>query len=169
MTEGQIEDWDNFVETHATRVFRVALRILGSVQDAEDVSQEVFFEAFQVRINGSVRNWDGFLVRITTLRSIDRYRKTRPSVTISEQDAISSVQPIDLLIEDEQKRTLRHEVSQLPDQQATVFVMFYFEHMTREEISTELGISVDSVSSSLFKAKKQLASKLATVARGGTE
>ena len=41
MTESDEPDWDRIVESHAKRVFRVALRILGRVQDAEDVSQEI--------------------------------------------------------------------------------------------------------------------------------
>ncbi len=45
MTNGELPDWDRIVERHAQCVFRVALRILKSVQDAEDVSQDVFIEA----------------------------------------------------------------------------------------------------------------------------
>lgn len=169
MTDGQVGDWNAFVEAHAARVFRVALRILGSVQDAEDVSQDVFVEAFQSRMSGAVHNWVGFLVRMTTARAIDRFRKRKSSVTISEHDTVSDVQPLDLLIDEELKGALRQQVSQLPDQQATVFVMFYYEQMTREEIAVELGISPDSVSSALYKAKKQLASKITFVAGGGSK
>lgn len=59
MTEQELPDWDRIVERHAQRVFRVALRILGSVQDAEDVSQDVFVEAFKSFRHGPVQSWIG--------------------------------------------------------------------------------------------------------------
>jgi len=52
MTDEVLPDWDRIVERHAQRVFRVALRILRSVQDAEDVSQDVFTEAFRLHKAG---------------------------------------------------------------------------------------------------------------------
>ncbi len=61
MAAGEPPDWDLLVDDHAKRVFRVALRILGSVQDAEDVSQDAFAEAFQLHQAGSVRSWTGLL------------------------------------------------------------------------------------------------------------
>ena len=42
MTDNELPDWDRIVELHAKRVFHVAFRILGSIQDAEDASQDVF-------------------------------------------------------------------------------------------------------------------------------
>ncbi len=42
MAEEHPPDWPKIVERHAERVFRTAYRILGSVHDAEDVSQLVF-------------------------------------------------------------------------------------------------------------------------------
>ena len=80
MTDGELPDWDRIVERHAKRVFRVAMRILRSVQDAEDVSQDVFTEAFQLHKAGPVQSWTGLLVRLATLRSLDRLRRNRPSV-----------------------------------------------------------------------------------------
>jgi hypothetical protein len=48
-------DWDRVVERHAERVFRTSLRILRTVQDAEDVSQDVFIEAFRLHKAGPVQ------------------------------------------------------------------------------------------------------------------
>ncbi len=90
MVDDELPDWDRIVERHANRVFRVALRILGSVQDAEEISQDVFTEAFQMHERGPIQSWAGLLVRLATLRSIDRLRRNRPSVELRESDRIST-------------------------------------------------------------------------------
>ena len=95
MADDELPDWDRIVERHANRVFRVAQRILGSVQDAEEISQDVFTEAFQMHQRGPIQSWTGLLVRLATLRSIDRLRRNRPSVELRESDRISTTEPFD--------------------------------------------------------------------------
>ncbi len=166
MTESDEPDWDRIVESHAKRVFRVALRILGRVQDAEDVSQDVFAEAFRLHNSGPVQSWAGLLVRLATLRSIDRLRRRRPYLELRESDRVSTVEPFDELAAGELASWLRESMTQLPDQQWTVFVMFHFEQLSREEISATLGISPDSVSTALYKARQRLVTQMAVFNRG---
>jgi RNA polymerase sigma-70 factor (ECF subfamily) len=169
MTNDVSPDWDRIVDRHAQRVFRVALRILKSVQDAEDVSQDVFAEAFRVHKSGPVQSWTGLLVRLATLRSLDRLRRNRPSVELRDSDRISIVEPLDELEAKELARWLQTALAQLPDQQATVFVMQYYEHLSREEISTALGVSAESVSAALYKARQRLLQQLAVFNQGDSK
>jgi len=161
MAAGEPPDWDQLVDGHAKRVFRVALRILGSVQDAEDVYQDVFAEAFQLHRARPVRSWTGLLVRLATLRSLDALRRRRPSVELREGDKISTVEPCDQAAAAELARELRRAIAQLPEQQAAVFVMHHFEHLSRVEISAALDISLESVSTALYKARQRLLTQLA--------
>ena len=55
MVVEQPPDWSKIVERHAERVFRIAYRVLGSVHDAEDVSQLVFIDAKRVQEAGQAR------------------------------------------------------------------------------------------------------------------
>lgn len=160
MANQELPNWDRIVEQHAKRVFRVAFRILGTVQDAEDVSQDVFAEAFRVHKKGPVQTWAGLLVRLATLRSIDRLRRRRPSVELHECDRITTVEPFDRVAADELTSWLRAAVAQLPDQQATVFVMSHFEQLPRDDVSATLGISPEAVSTVLFKARQSLLEQL---------
>jgi RNA polymerase sigma-70 factor (ECF subfamily) len=159
-------DWDRIVEHHAGRVFRVAMRILRSVPDAEDVSQDVFTEAFQLHAAGPVQSWTGLLVRLATLRSLDRLRRHRPSVELRECDRSSTVEPFEELQARELADWLRTAIAKLPDQQATVFVMHHFEQLSRDEVSAASGVSPEAVSTALYKARQRLLRQLAVFNQG---
>ena len=161
MTEDELPDWDWIVEHHARRVFRVALRILKSVQDAEDVSQDVFAEAFRLHGKGRVASWTGLLVRLASLRSLDRLRRNRPAVELRDDDRVVTSGPPEEAGARELADWLRKAVAGLPDQQATVFVMHYFEQLSRDEIAAALGVSSDAVSTALYKARQRLQAQLA--------
>jgi RNA polymerase sigma-70 factor, ECF subfamily len=162
-------DWDLIVECHAPRVFRVALRILGSVADAEDVSQDVFTEAYRMHKSGPIQTWTGLLVRLATLRSLDRLRRTQSTVEIRDSDKISTLQPFEEVVAAELAAWLRVAIRRLPDQQSNVFVMFHFEQMNRESIATSLGISPEAVSTALHKARQRLTTELAIFNRGASK
>lgn len=168
MDNRETPDWNNIVEQHAQRVLRVAMRVLGSVQDAEDVSQEVFVEAFRLSETGSVKCWTGLLVRLATLRSLDRLRRVRPVAEVRETDRISAVEPFQEAAAAELAERLRQAIARLPEQQAAVFVMHHFEQLSRNEISTALGVSADAVSTALYKARQRLLNQLAAFHRGDT-
>ena len=167
MTESELPNWDRIVERHAERVFRVALRIVGSVHDAEDVSQDVFSEAFRLHQAGPIQSWAGLLVRLATLRSIDRVRRRRPVQTLRDGDKVSSVEPFEEILATELADWLRKAIVQLPDQQATVFVMVHFEHLSRGEVSASLGISSEAVSTALYKGRQRLLAQMAVYNNNG--
>lgn len=145
-------DWGQIVDEHGARVLRVAARILGSVQEAEDVTQDVFIEAYRLFQAGPVQSWAGLLVRLATLRAIDRRRRTRPTENLADGDSATTVGPPEFAIANELTQWLRAAVGRLPDQQATVFTLTYFEQLSRDEVAWSLGISTEAVSTALYKA-----------------
>jgi RNA polymerase sigma-70 factor, ECF subfamily len=166
MTDVESPDWDRIVEQHAARVFRVAMRILRSVHDAEDVSQDVFVEAFRLHTAGPVQSWTGLLVRLATLRSLDRLRRNRPTAELRDCDRVSTVAPSDELEAGELADWLRRAIAGLPDQQATVFVMHHFEQLSRDDISAALGVSPEAVSTALYKSRQRLLAQLTVFHQG---
>jgi RNA polymerase sigma-70 factor (ECF subfamily) len=101
MPESRSVDWNEIVGRHAAAVCRVALRILRNVPDAEDVSQDVFAEALALKDAGGILNWEAFLVRVTTLRSLDRLRRRRKSSELRDEEHHYSADPADALMADE--------------------------------------------------------------------
>jgi RNA polymerase sigma-70 factor (ECF subfamily) len=168
MSDCDLPDWESIVSRHAERVLRVAQRILGSVQDAEDVSQDVFAEAFRLHRAGPVQSWTGLLVRLATLRAIDRLRRKRAVVEVRETDRVTTVEPIDEAAARELADWLRQSLAKLPDQQAAVFAMCYFERLSHDDVARALGMSLQGVSTALYKARQRLMD-LVTVFQRGTE
>jgi len=166
MGDGEALDWKGIVERHAERVFRVAFRILGSVQDAEDASQEAFAEAFRLHEAGPIQSWTGLLVRLATLRSIDLLRCKRPAAELRESDRVSTVEPFEEVAATELADWLRQAMARLPDQQAAVFSMVHFQQISRDEAARVLGISVEAVSTGLYKARVRLMTQLSHLNRG---
>ena len=95
MTDERKPDWDRIVDKYSSRVFRIALRILGSVQEAEDVAQDVFVEAYRLHSAGPIHSWEGLLVRLTTLRAVDRLRRSRTSGQLGETDHLTTTGPVE--------------------------------------------------------------------------
>ncbi len=167
MSETTEPDWDKVIDKHSERVFRIAFRILGSVHDAEDISQDVFTEAMSIHQHGPIRTWTGLMVRLATVRSIDRLRKNRkqPSPLPAHEDEAFSVRPQQEqeLIASELAMWLRNEIRLLPDQQAAIFSLAYFEQLSRNEIASALEISPETVSTTLYKARQKLSDRLAVI------
>jgi RNA polymerase sigma-70 factor, ECF subfamily len=153
-------DWPGIVQRHSERVFRVAFRILGSVHDAEDVSQNVFTEAFKMHAAGPVQSWSGLLVRLATVRAIDHARKRRRTVELNDQDRSSNIGPVDEAVGAELASWLRAAVRKLPEQQAAIFALTHFEQLERSEVADVLNISHEAVSTALYKARQRLLSQI---------
>ena len=154
-------DWSRLVARHAERVFRISLRILGSVHDAEDVSQIVFAEAVEIHAGAGVQSWTGLFVRLATLRSIDLLRKRRSTVPLTETDHVSHSGPPEAAASAELADWLRGAVRRLPEQQAAIFSLTCFEQLDRNETAAVLGISPESVSTGLYKARQGLMAQIA--------
>lgn len=160
MAKERPPDWPKIVERHAERVFRIAYRILGSVHDAEDVSQLVFIEAKRVQETVPIQSWSGLFARLATTRAIDLLRRRRKNVQIEETQYVSNVEPHHHVVGAELAAWLRGAAAQLPEQQAAVFSLSHFEQLDRNEVAAILSISVEAVSTALYKARQRLQEQL---------
>jgi RNA polymerase sigma-70 factor (ECF subfamily) len=159
-----VTDWDAIVREHGPAVLRIAYRILGVIADAEDVTQEVFCEAWQMQLSQTVVNWPGLLRRIAVLRALDKLRRRRPSTQLTEIHLGHNRDgPAQVAMASELAAQLRECIRRLPQQQASVFSLFYFEHLSREVIAETVGTSVGAVSTALSKARRTLKASLSKV------
>ena len=73
-TDG-VPTWDEVVERHSDRVYRLAYRLTGNRHDAEDLTQEVFVRVFRSLSTYTPGTFEGWLHRITTNLFLDQARR----------------------------------------------------------------------------------------------
>ncbi len=164
------QDCDAFgklVDAYQNRIFGFVRRMLPSVEDAHDVTQEVFIRAFQNfhRFDGraGVRTW---LFRIAYNLCVDRARKSDRSLTEvaivdpfenEEIDiADSRWEPEKLALDEEFRSVVEQAILGMSEKLRSVLLLHDREDMQYEEIATMLGIPIGTVKSRLFLARAHL-------------
>ena len=154
-----VQDWNQIVRDHAATVLHAALRVLGNQADAEDVSQEVFSEAYRKWDLSPNQDWVGVLRRMAVCRAIDLLRQRKPTEILVDQGvAASSSEPVANAVSRELKQRLRVAISELPARESQVFCLMFFEQQPPHEIAKQLGISRPAVSRALSNARSKLES-----------
>src|SRR6187455_3603714 len=67
--------WEEVVEQHSARVYRLAYRLTGNPHDAEDLTQDVFVRVFRSLSSYTPGTFEGWLHRITTNLFLDQVRR----------------------------------------------------------------------------------------------
>jgi RNA polymerase sigma-70 factor, ECF subfamily len=165
MAEQQVAlEIGRLVAEHYAAVYGYAFRLSGSVQDAEDLTQQTFLAAQhslgQLRNVEGVRGWLYAILRNCFLKNCQRWQPTPVASlqlnldTIPEEDA--GQQEID-------QERLQEALNQLPSDFRTVLTMFYFEGCSYRQIAQSLDLPIGTVMSRLARAKGHLRAKLLEV------
>lgn len=150
-------DWEDVVRNNAANVLNAAYRVLGNLADAEDVSQEVFAEAFRKWNGKPEQHWAGMLRRMSVRRAIDLLRKKKPGGSLnSEFLSDTSNDPIAVAISREQEHRLRIAIGKLPARESEVFCLTFFEQQTGEQVAELLSMSRPAVATALSRARAKL-------------
>jgi RNA polymerase sigma-70 factor, ECF subfamily len=164
------------VHTYQKNVIKTACYFLGNMEDAEDLSQEVFLEIFKsigkYKKEASLYTW---IYRITVNRSLDHLRKQKRRAIIHtmgtlllfkpDGKSVESIEPsmTDTTNEDREKRKiLDSAINSLPENQKIAFILNKYEELSYKEIAAITNLSLSSVESLIHRAKMNLQKKLVT-------
>lgn len=173
------------VERHSHNVFRLAYRMTGNRQDAEEVVQEAFLRAYQKLGQFAARaNFGTWVYRIAANYAIDRMRqrkkeearKVEPAVYEqgTENDPVTLVQdaaptPERLAHNIELRKHMEIALAALSHSERTAFVMRHWEGCAIEEIAEVLKSSSGAAKNTVFRAVQKLRLALQPFVRRGTE
>jgi RNA polymerase sigma-70 factor, ECF subfamily len=178
--DGDSEAFRALVERHSRAVYRLAYRMTGNAQDAEDVVQDTFLKAYkQLGRFESRANFSTWLHRIAVNCAIDliRSRAHRESahdtadldVHRADQDMPpGSASPERLMLSTEVHERVTAGLAALTRMERAAFVLRHFEGHSIEEISSALGLKTNAAKHSIFRAVKKMRLALEPLA-GPTE
>ena len=157
---GNPEAFRALVERHGRGVFRLAYRMLGNRQDAEDVSQEAFFRAYrQLRQFDERAGFSTWLHRIAAncaldlLRARARRRETEPPALETRVDKPG---PDRLALTAQLQQKLVSALDDLTAMERTAFLLRHWEGLPVEEISRVLGRNSTATRHCIFRAVRKL-------------
>ena len=162
-----VPTWDEIVDKHTARVYRLAYRLTGNPHDAEDLTQEVFVRVFRSLDTYTPGTFEGWLHRVTTNLFLDgarRKQRIRFDALSDERAArlrSSSPSPdmayADMHFEDDVERAL----ATLPPDFRAAVVLCDVEGLSYEEIAEILGAKLGTVRSRIHRGRAQLRAALA--------
>jgi RNA polymerase sigma-70 factor (ECF subfamily) len=150
-------------------VYNLAINYLQNIEDAEEITQDVFVQIFhsldKFEQNATYKTW---VYRITINKCLDhlkaKKRKKRiaflSSIFNSDgkiiHDSIEFIHPGSIMEEKENLKILFQCIDELPDNQKTSFFLSKIEGLSNKDISEIMKASISSVESYLFRAKQNL-------------
>src|SRR6187402_2955914 len=169
--------FEQVVRAYGGRLLAVARRIVGSEEDARDVVQDAFMNAFKSldRFEGNAKlsTWLHRIVVNAALMRL-RTRKRKPEQSIEtmlpsflddghhEERFQSWDEPIDKIMERAETRQLvRAKIDELPEGYRTVLVLRDIEGLDTEETAKMLGLSLNATKIRLHRARQALRTMLA--------
>jgi RNA polymerase sigma-70 factor (ECF subfamily) len=162
MVAGDTRALEDLYDRHGDLLYSLVRRILSRVDDAEDVIQEVWLQAWR-----GARTYDpkrgtvcGWLVSIARSRAIDRLRsegsRQRATDAAGSDAPVSAESPAESAVDRERREHVDRAMAQLDPQHREVLQLAYFAGLSQTEISERLGAPLGTVKSWTRQALSRL-------------
>ena len=156
-----IDDYSAVVQTHYARFRRVAFRILGNLEEAEDAVQQAYLQAL-----ASIHRFEGraalstWLMRIVTNEALTCLRRRVPSVDLDTISLRSADNPEKRAGSSQVLTIIMAGVQSLPEPYRSTFSRCVIADESASATAAQLGVTVACVKVRLHRAKVILRAKL---------
>jgi RNA polymerase sigma-70 factor (ECF subfamily) len=166
---GNMAALEQLIKRHTTMIFRVAMHITNSREDAEDVVQDAFLKAFQHLHHFEERaRFSTWLTKIAVNEALSRLRDSRRASIVSINEETEDMKPLADSIADwrpnpeqlysrsELRDILHKALASLQHSYRVVFLLRDVEGFSIAETAELLGLCVPNVKARLFRARLKL-------------
>jgi RNA polymerase sigma-70 factor (ECF subfamily) len=165
---GNHRAFEELVRKYQRQVASIVYLTLGSREEVQDISQEVF-----VRVHRSIDKFEfdasffSWIYRITVNLCIDELRRKRVKRALSldflaestvekEKKSKDQVLASDGVMDDEKREVVLAALQKISQEHRQVIILREYEELSYAEIASYLGISVQAVKSRIFRAREEL-------------
>ena len=165
------------VEKYQPMVFRTCMGFLHHKDEADDLTQEIFIQAYQslsqFKGNSSFSTW---IYRIAVNASLNKVRKSSKSYFLQRFDSVFGIErnnefsipaselenPENILIQNEHKAWVQNALNSLPENQRTAIVLSKYDDLSQIEIAEIMNTTEGAVEALIQRAKANLREKLSS-------
>ena len=149
------------IDRYQSKIYNLSLRMTGVVEDAEDITQNVFLKVYSnlSSYNPEFRFFS-WIYKTAVNESLNFISSRKSNKTLNPLDMFYEDSPEKKIIQNEKREQVRRIVLTLKPKYRTLIVLKYFEEMSYDEICLLTGISVKKVKSRLFEARNLLRKSL---------
>ena len=167
--DGDQAAWRDLVSEHGRRVFNLAYRFVGRVDEAEDVTQEIFIKVYRSldRFRESDGSFGAWLMTVARNHAIDHYRRRRDDrLRLADDPAVLDAVPsrdegpLQGLEREERAQLVHRGLRSLPPALRETLLLCDLEGLSHEDAASSLGIPVGTVKSRLNRGRLELARRL---------
>ncbi|MDQ3627811.1 MAG: RNA polymerase sigma factor SigE [Actinomycetota bacterium] len=166
-SSADVGTWEEIVQQHSARVYRLAYRLTGNPHDAEDLTQEVFVRVFRSLDSFTPGSFGGWIHRITTNLFLDKARRRSrfrfDGFIDGAEERLPSRSPSpDVAYADGRfDSDVETALAALPAEFRAAVVLCDVEGLTYEEIADVLGVKLGTVRSRIHRGRTMLRKALA--------
>ncbi len=167
--DGDQSAWEQIVRIHWRKVFNVAYKFVGSHEQAEDLTQEIFLKIFRSLDTFDRRaNFQTWLVSVSRNLCIDYYRSVRKERQTIDRDvpaedlapASSTTSPLAALENQDLASLLRRALQTLPQSLRVAVLLRDLQELSYLEIADRLSLPEGTVKSRINRGRRELARQI---------
>ena len=155
--------FEELINQYKAYVFAIILRFINDPDDAQDIAQEVFLQLYRSLPEYQPDHPKAWIGRITTNKAIDWKRKQarQPALVDSDMErqtipGVMDMSPEQMLLQQERESHMKDLCRSLPPRYSQVIIKYHFENKSYQQIAREEGISLKTVESRLYRARRLL-------------
>jgi RNA polymerase sigma-70 factor (ECF subfamily) len=167
---GEQAAFARFYDLTSRTVFGIILSVLRDRAQAEEVTQEVYVEAWKLAPRFDVKQGSAlaWLNTMARRRAVDRVRSAERSTAREIRHLEAERDPValdtsDIVIANDEGRRVRNALQSLPEVQRTALELAYFEGRSHSDIARHLDVPLGTVKTRIRDAMKRLRSQLGEV------
>ncbi len=164
---GDVNAFSTLVERYQNMVYTIVYRMVRNKEQAEEVSQDSFVKAFNslsaYRGDSKFSTW---LYTIVYRKSLDAIKANKRRLTtelieeVSEGEIKTIGNALSYIEDKERKAVIAESILSLPEDEAAIVTLYYFEEKSVKEIVSIVGLTADNVKIKLYRSRKKLYSIL---------